>query len=162
MKELTLIVAKAENGVIGVRGKIPWYIPEDLKHFKDLTMGSAVIMGRKTYESIPDKFRPLKGRDNIVLTRGSYVSEGIYLCHSINEAVEIGKSLKDNVFVAGGQEIYEQTIAIADRLRVTEIHQNFQGDASFPRIDLTKWKEVSRDDYLSRIIPFSFVEYVRK
>lgn len=155
---LSLIAAISQNNCIGKDNTLPWNIPEDLKHFKDITTGYIVLMGRNTWESIPEKFRPLSNRKNIVVTRDKYymVPEGVEVYSSIDEALE--KYKNKDVFVVGGASIYKQTIAKADRLFITEVKQFVDGDAFFPEIERQVWKEVDREDFNG----FSFVEYSHK
>ena len=155
---LSLIAAISENNCIGKDNALLWNIREDMKHFKDVTSGNIVLMGRNTWESIPEKFRPLPNRKNIVITRDmNYeVPEGVEIYSSIDEALE--KYKNENVFIIGGASIYKQTIEIADQLFITEVHQVFEGDAFFPEIDKNVWQEVEREDYEG----FSFVEYSHK
>ena len=159
---LIIIAAVAENRVIGNKGEIPWYIPEDFKRFKRLTINHPIIMGRNTYESILKRLgRPLNKRDNIVVSRrGGFFPDypNVPVCGSIGEALALGGTLFKDCYVAGGQSIYEQTINQADRLEITEVHQNYDGDAFFPEIDKKKWKEASREDKTG----FSFVNYIRR
>ena len=144
--ELILIAAVAENKVIGHHGKIPWYFSEDMKRLRELTLGNTIIVGRKTYDSLPLKFRPLPDRNNIVITRNeNYEADGIITAISIQEALEMAKSLGKRNYVIGGADIYRQTINLANKLEITEIKGNFKGDAFFPEIDNKIWKESFRD-----------------
>lgn len=125
---ISLIVAMSQNGVIGHQGKIPWHLPSDLKRFRKITLGHSVIMGRKTYESIG---KPLKGRKNIVLSRDRNLHiEGCYIAHDFEEALEIAG--EGEVFIIGGESLYEHFSPIADKLYVTVIHGMIEGDTSFP------------------------------
>ena len=139
MTRPAIIVAHAENGVIGSKGVMPWHIPEDLKHFKKVTMGHPVIMGRVTHESIG---RPLPGRLNIVISRNpDYAAEGCRRAGSLEEAlclVEPGQT----PFVIGGAQIYAQALDLADVCWITEIHAAFEGDAFFKPLDRTVWSRV--------------------
>lgn len=160
MSELVLIAAVANNGVIGVRNTIPWKIREDMAHFRDLTTGHPVVMGRKTYESIPPKFRPLPDRQNILITRSECykIDDGVIVCHTIEDALRNAREYVSPIFIAGGGEIYNETIDLADRLEITEVHSDYEGDAFFPTISKNSWREDTR-------IPregYSFVRYVRK
>lgn len=133
-----IIVAMANNNVIGLNNKMPWHIPEDLKYFKDLTMGFPVIMGRKTYESIGS---PLKGRKNIIIT-SKKINGNVEVVNSIEDALEIAeKTGKEKCFIIGGASIYKQTIDLADNLYVTEILKDFSGDTFFPAINKKIWKK---------------------
>lgn len=152
---IALIAAVAKNNCIGKRGSLPWYLPEDLKHFKKLTVGTVVVMGRKTWESIPQIRRPLSNRINIVITRqiDFLVPTGVEVCHTINQA--LANHSHDTVMIIGGAEIYAQTIAQADTLYITEVDQHIDGDAFFPNIDMSVWKETGRDPHKG----FTFVTY---
>ncbi|MFA5935902.1 MAG: dihydrofolate reductase [Patescibacteria group bacterium] len=152
---ITLIAGISKNNCIGKNGSLPWRIPEDMKHFKDLTMDHPVIMGRKTWESIPEKFRPLPGRRNIVVTRQSdyALPEGVDRAGSVDEAIDLAR----DPFVIGGTEIYAQAMERADRLEITHVDQNVDGDAFFPTIDPAMWAESMREDHDG----FSFVTYER-
>ncbi|MDO8617884.1 MAG: dihydrofolate reductase [Candidatus Uhrbacteria bacterium] len=154
---IILVAAVAKNGCIGKAGQIPWHIPEDLKHFKDLTMGHPVLMGRKTWESIPDRFRPLPGRTNIVLTKqlNFSVPQGVEVFADMDEALQCHS--QENLFVIGGAEIYRELMPLADRLLITHVDQVVDGDAFFPKIDPQIWREVEREDHNG----FSFVSYFR-
>ncbi len=160
MSELILIAAVSENNVIGNRGKIPWSIPEDMKRFKELTIGYPVIMGRKTYESIPEKFRPLHERTNIVISRAKTNEDYaglIIICGSVDDAVREASQLDKICYVAGGSQIYEQTISLANRLEITEVHRHFEGDKFFPQIATQIWNETFRENHKG----YSFVTYIR-
>ncbi len=162
---LVIIAGVAENNVIGSRNELPWHILEDLKRFKDLTTGNPVIMGRKTYESIVKKLgRPLPNRKNIVITRqADYgVSEGVIVANSVGDALKKAEKHGDNCFVIGGQNIYEQTINLADAMEITHVHKNYEGDAYFPEIKKDEWKEVSRQDKKIADVDFSFVRYEKQ
>lgn len=150
---LTLIAAVSRNNCIGKNGAIPWRLPEDLKHFKNLTMGHVVIMGRKTWESLPEKFRPLPGRTNVVLTRQTDypLPDGVERFGSLADAV----AAHPDAFVMGGAEIYAQAMPLAHRLELTRVDQGVDGDAFFPPIDGQEWTEVAREDHEG----FSFVTY---
>lgn len=147
---LALIVAVAANGVIGKENKMPWHLPNDLKYFKQVTMGKPVIMGRKTYDSIG---RPLPGRANIVITRQTdWQPEGVEVVHSLEEGIASGERLSlraggEEVIVMGGAQIYDAALAKAQRLYLTQIHAEFDGDALFPEISSGEWKEVGREKH---------------
>ncbi len=153
---IALISAVASNGCIGKDNKLPWHIPEDLKHFKAMTMGKTVIMGQKTFESILGYIgKPFPGRNNVVLTLDKKYAapEGVSVFYSIEEALKHYEN--EDVFFIGGASIYRQTIDLADTLYITHIHRKVDGDVFFPEIDMTKWKKVERDDRDG----FSFVTY---
>lgn len=153
---LSLIVAMAENNVIGVNNNLPWHLPNDLQYFKKVTMGKPVIMGRKTYESIG---RPLPGRRNIIITRqADYgtldLAKNIDVVASLDEAIKLGEDIvmidgHDEVFVLGGAEIYNQALAKVDRLYITHVFANVDGDAYFPKVDWSKYKEVTREEFMA-------------
>ena len=166
--EVVLVVAIAENGVIGSQGAIPWRIKSDMKRFKVLTSGKPVVMGRKTFVSIG---RPLPGRTNIVVTRDpDYRAAGVVVTHSFADARAIAKGdalrrFATEIAVIGGAEIYAQWMASADRLEITEVHAKPEGDTRFPAIDAADWEEVARvrnpagpDDSAD----FSYVTYRRR
>ncbi|MEZ5502124.1 MAG: dihydrofolate reductase [Halioglobus sp.] len=167
MTGLAIIVAVAENGVIGRDNALPWHLSEDLRHFKRVTMGKPVIMGRKTFQSIG---RPLPGRANIVITRNpDFRAEGTSIVASLEEALELSGQLAmidgaAESVVIGGARIYELAIPLADRLYVTEVHASVEGDAVLPPIDWTRWREASRERHAARApnpYDFSFVCYER-
>lgn len=141
-----LIWAQSENGVIGRDGVMPWYVPEDLAHFKQLTLGDPVVMGRNTWEALPPRFRPLPGRRNIVVTRSpQWRDDGAEAFGSISEAIEHARlTASDAVWIIGGAQVYRQTLDLADRLEVTEIDARFEGDAHAPDIDDT-WVAIAVD-----------------
>ncbi|MBI2564363.1 dihydrofolate reductase [Candidatus Woesearchaeota archaeon] len=172
--KLTIIAAVAKNYVetkgypIGKNGKIPWHIPEDLKRFKQLTKNHAIIMGRKTYESIPKNFRPLKNRLNIVLTRQKdYFEEGIVIVNSLDEAIHSTELLYSAAmeilihrpaYIIGGENVYKKAMPLTDCLEITHVDQVVDdADAFFPKIDEI-WKEIKREDHAG----YSFATYVRR
>ena len=142
----SLIVARAKNSVIGRDGDMPWRLSTDLKRFRSLTSGKPVIMGRKTHESIG---RPLPGRTNIIVTRDtSFTAEGCKVVHSLQEALELADQCclidgGEEIVVMGGAEIYQQALPYANKLYITRVHADVEGDAYFPEFDLSAWKEVS-------------------
>ncbi len=157
--KLTLVAAVAKNGVIGKADALPWYIPEDLKHFKQVTIGKTVLMGKNTFESVLNRLKkPLPERTNVVITRQAdyKAPEGVIVYHSIEDALE-GLKDTEEVMVAGGGQIYSQLIDKADKLLLTEVHKEVDGDVLFPKVDKNIWKETSREDHSE----FSFVEYER-
>ncbi len=161
MSRVSIIVAMSLNRTIGIDNALPWRCPDDLKHFKALTMGHHLIMGRKTFQSIG---RALPGRTTVVVSRDhEWHLEGCLVTNSIPEAVAASAS-DPEVFVVGGAEIYAQTMGIAETLYVTEIQKDVDGDTLFPEFDLAVWREVSRERH-SQITPepldFHFVEYRR-
>jgi dihydrofolate reductase len=142
--QIALIAAMAENGVIGINNQLPWRISADLRHFKALTMGKPIIMGRKTWESIG---RPLPGRTNIVISRDTgFEAEGCQVVHSIEQAFEAAAGY-DQVMIIGGANLYRQTLERADILYLTLIKAEVEGDAWFPQLEPEKWREVERQSH---------------
>ncbi len=157
MASLHLILARAANGVIGLNNTLPWRLPEDMAHFKRTTMGCAVLMGRKTWDSLPPKFRPLPGRVNIVLTRDAdWQADGALRAASLHEAMGLCPA-DAKIWVTGGAEVYAQAMALASTAVVTEIEAEFEGDAFAPAFS-DAWKEVERERHVSTTgLAFSFV-----
>ena len=147
--KVSLIVAVSQNGVIGKDNDLIWHLPKDMKFFKDTTMGHHVIMGRKNFESIPHKFRPLPNRTNIVITRQSdYKAEDSIVVNSVEEALKVAKSNGENeAFIIGGGQIYKLSLEsnLIDRIYLTRIHQSFDGDTFFPELS-SDWEEIKRED----------------
>jgi dihydrofolate reductase len=152
-----LVAAVAANGVIGRNGQLPWHLPEDLKHFKRLTLGHPVIMGRRTWESLG---RPLPGRDNIVVTRrAGYDAPGAAVAASLEAALALcaGESV---AFVIGGQQLFAESLPVAAGLAMTEIHRDYEGDTWFPPYDRSRWRESQREHHTaSDGTQFDFVLY---
>jgi len=143
MPEVVIIAAVAKNRVIGKDNQLIWNIPEDMAHFKALTAGHTVIMGRKTWESLPPRFRPLPGRRNIVISRQTdYTAPGAEVTDSLENSLKLA-STDVTVFIIGGEQIYGQAMALADRLEVTEVDLEPEGDAWFPKISAIDWKKTS-------------------
>lgn len=161
MTQLHLIYARAANGVIGRDGAMPWHLPEDLAHFKRTTLGCPVIMGRKTWESLPPKFRPLPGRANIVVSRNEYWrADGAQRAGSLQDALSACAGAPD-AWVIGGGEIYAQALPLAHSVVVTEIAQTFEGDTFAPKLDAA-WLEIRREAHTAANgLPFAFVTYQR-
>lgn len=159
MSQLSIIVAVANNNVIGINNTLPWHLPEDLKHFKALTMGHHIIMGRKTYESLG---RLLPGRTTVIVTRNNrYKVEGAIVVNSLEAALE-ASSNDEEVFLIGGAELYEIGLTHADKLYVTEVNAEFEGDAFLPSFDLAHWQEASRESHEAENgLAFSYVTYER-
>ena len=155
---ICLIAAIAANRVIGRNNALPWHLPADLKHFKALTMGHPVVMGRKTYASIG---RPLPGRRNLVITRDrAYSAPGCEIVHSLDEAIAACGGTEE-IFIIGGAELYRESLPRAHRLEFTEIHTDFQGDATFPQFPLGEWREARREIHDAEAdVPFRF-DFVR-
>jgi dihydrofolate reductase len=140
--DISIIVAIAENDVIGNNNQLIWHIPDDLKRFKALTMGHHIIMGRKTWESIG---RALPGRVSIVVTRNAdFQANGALIAHSVEEAIELAKA-DNEVFIIGGGELYKQALPMANKLYLTKVHKAFKGDVSFPAIDYNHWLEIFQE-----------------
>ncbi len=160
MTQLSIIVAVANAQVIGINNTLPWHLPEDLKRFKALTMGHHIVMGRKTYESLG---RLLPGRTTVIVTRNKdYAVEGAIVVHSVEAALAACAS-DDEVFLIGGAELYQQGIAHADKLYITEVHADFEGDAFLPSFDLSQWDEVAREQHeAANGLRFSYVTYLRQ
>lgn len=160
--KISLIVAVAKNGIIGTGGTMPWHITEDFAHFKAVTLGHSVIMGRKTYESIG---RPLPRRRNVVISRNQALRiEGCEMAASLEEAITMCEG-EEELFVIGGGEIYRQAMPMADKLYITHVDVVVEGDTRFPEIDPVLWEEISREEFeRGREFghPFSFVDYVRR
>lgn len=137
----TIVVAMGEKNGIGFENRLLWHLPKDLKHFKEITSGHPVIMGRKTYESIG---KPLPNRTNIVVSRKTdWFEEGILIVGSIKEAVKFAKKIDEEIFIIGGGKIYEQTMEITDRLEVTLVKAELEADTYFPKIDPKVWKKTA-------------------
>lgn len=161
-RSISIIVAMAKNRTIGVNNTLPWRCPEDLKHFKALTMGNHMIMGRKTYDSIG---KPLPGRVTVVVTRDRNLKlEGCLIAHSLSDAIAV--CAKDSqIFIVGGAEIYAQSLEFANTLYITEIQQEVSGDAHFPEFDTSQWSEISREMRSQESpspLDYHFVTYRRK
>lgn len=163
MPEIIIIAAVAKNRVIGKDNTLIWNIPQDMAHFKALTSGQTVVMGRKTWESLPPRFRPLPGRRNIVISRQpDYAAPGAEVATSLEGALKLASNA-ETVFIIGGEQIYTQAMAVADRLEITEVDLEPEGDAWFPVIDATNWAITQKNTPSSQSgTGFSFVTYRRK
>ncbi|MEH7388572.1 dihydrofolate reductase [Bacillus sp. JJ1521] len=140
---ISLLVAMDKNQLIGKDNDLPWRLPADLAYFKRVTMGHPIFMGRKTYDSIG---RPLPGRENIIVTRDtSYEAEGCKVIHSIDDIVKMSEETEKELFVIGGAEIFKEILRHSDRLYITEIEEEFEGDTYFPAFDKTEWKVISKE-----------------
>lgn len=158
MSRIALVVARATNGVIGDRGRIPWRIPEDLRRFKQLTVGKPCIMGRRTWESLPKK--PLPERSNIVVTRDrQFIADGAVVVHSFEGAIANAEAQSANeIAIIGGEAIYRAALPRADVIYLTEVLAEFPGDARFPPLDPSAWRETSREEHVSGGYPgYGFV-----
>ena len=159
MKNLSLIVAVAANQVIGINNTLPWHLPEDLKRFRALTTGHHIIMGRKTYESLG---RLLPGRTTVIVTRNkAYQLEGALIAHSLEAAIKMCES-DTEAFIIGGAELYRDGLKHANKLYITEVEIEVNGDAFFPTIDLHQWQQTSREAHASaQGLLFSYVTYTK-
>jgi dihydrofolate reductase len=159
MKNLSLIVAVSSNHVIGLNNTLPWHLPEDLKRFRTLTTGHHIVMGRKTYESLG---RLLPDRTTVIITRNrDYHVDGAVICHSLAEAI-IACAHDEEAFVIGGAELYQQAMQYVNTIYLTEVALTVEGDAFFPVIDASIWKETSRETHVStKGFSFSYVTYVK-
>jgi len=160
--KLSLIVAMAKNRTIGVNNNLPWRCPEDLKHFKALTMGHHMIMGRKTFDSIG---KPLPGRTTVVVTRDTHLKiDGCIVVHSLQDAITACAD-DTETFIVGGADIYSQSLGFADTLFITEIQQNVEGDAHFPEFNNSLWQEIAREvrsQESPQPLEYHFVTYTKK
>jgi len=157
---VSIVVAISQNHAIGKDNKLLWYLPKDLKHFKEITTGHTVIMGRKTYESVG---KPLPNRRNIIITRQQVTIEGCEVVNSVEAALALCKG-EAEVFIVGGAEIYRQALHLTDCIYLTVIHENFEGDTYFPEIKPDLWKETERQDHEpdeKNLLPYSFITYER-
>ena len=156
---INMIIARSANGVIGKNGALPWHLPEDLAHFKRLTLGGPVIMGRKTWDSLPARFRPLPGRTNIVITRQpGWNDAGALPAASLAAALELCGDA-DEAWIIGGAQIFAEAAPLAHRIEVTEIAQDFDGDVFAPPLS-EEWRETARQAHVSgNGLPFSFVTF---
>lgn len=156
-----IVVAIAADNAIGKNNQLLWHLPNDLKHFKEITTGHTVVMGRKTYDSVG---RPLPKRRNIVVTRQAMVIPGCEVAGSLQEAIELGKSDGD-LYIIGGAEIYKQALAMTDCIYLTIVHQAFEADTFFPEINPYEWLEISREDHQpdeKNALSYSFITLRRR
>ncbi|MCP5324755.1 MAG: type 3 dihydrofolate reductase [Oceanospirillaceae bacterium] len=163
--KICLIAALAQNRVVGINNQLPWHLPEDLKYFRRTTTGKTVIMGRKTYESIG---RPLPNRSNIVVSANPECKiEHAQVVNSLQAALELAENISlingvDEIMVIGGATLYAAALPMADRLYLTHVHADVEGDAYFPEVDFSAWREVAREDFAAsenNPYPYSFVVY---
>lgn len=162
--KLSIVVAVAENGVIGHENQLIWHLPKDLKIFKNLTTGHPIIMGRKTFDSIG---KPLPNRTSIIVSRNKELAiNGCIVVNSVEEAIEEAKKIEEEeAFVIGGAELYKLSLPNVDKIYLSEVKHSFAGDTFFPEIDKTVWKEISRETYLKdekNLYDFDFVELVKE
>lgn len=155
---VTVVAAVARNGCIGKDGALPWRIPEDMKRYRQITMGKVVVMGRKTWESIPEKFRPLPGRTNVVVTRRETypLPAGVERFGSL--AAALAAHAHDDVVINGGGAVYAEAMPDADVLELTHVHRDVDGDTFFPPVDPARWRETAREEHEG----FAFVTYRRR
>lgn len=160
--KISVIVAMANNRVIGLNNQIPWHLSADLKRFKAITMSSPILMGRKTFESIG---RPLPGRTNIIISRNPhYTQAGCLIFNDLEKAIDKGCQLAGEIFVIGGSDLYRSVLPRAQALYITEVHKNFAGDTFFPKIDANEWVESGREDIRDDPnvnFEYSFVKLIR-
>ena len=159
---ISIIVAVAENDVIGKDNDLIWHLPRDMKHFKETTTGHFIIMGRKTFES---NRRPLPNRTNVIITRDKdFNAEGCVVVHSLEDALKVAKD-DPEAFIIGGGVIYKMALPIVDRIYLTKIHHTFEGDTFFPKLDMNEWEEISCQDFEpdeKNKYPFSIIILDRK
>jgi dihydrofolate reductase len=162
---LSLVAAVARNGVIGKDNKLLWHLPEDMKHFRRVTLGCPVIMGRKTWDSLPERFRPLPGRTNIVVTRNAqWAATGAKVAHSVEQALVLAGDAP-KVCVIGGAGLYATALPLADELVLTEIDRDFTGDVSFPAWKREQFREVQKESHHAgepNDFDYAFVTYQRQ
>jgi dihydrofolate reductase len=158
---VSIIVAIAQNGTIGDKNSLLWHIKEDMRFFRTTTSGHAVVMGRKTFESLGSK--PLPKRKNIVITRADRSFEGAFTAHSLEEAIAMAEG-DEEIFIIGGAQIYAEALSVADRMYITRVERDYEGDTSFPEIDYSKWRLVSEERFERGEefdAPFAFLCYDR-
>jgi dihydrofolate reductase len=163
----SLVAAVAANGVIGKDNDLPWRLPDDMKFFMETTKGHYVVLGRKNYDSLPGKFKPLPNRTNVVVTRQKdFQAPGCLIVHSIEDAIAVAKDNKESeLMIIGGSDIYKLSLRYADRLYLTEINAEVEGDTYFPEFDRMEWQEVSRIHHAKddrHKFDFDFVVYEKK
>ena len=158
---VSIIVAIAQNGTIGDKNALLWHIKEDMRFFRTTTSGHPVIMGRKTFESLGS--RPLPKRKNIVITRSDMEFEGAFVAHSLEEAIAMAEG-DEEIFIMGGAQIYAQALEVADRMYITRVERDYEGDTSFPAVDYSKWR-LTKEERFERgedfDSPFAFLLYER-
>jgi dihydrofolate reductase len=158
---INIVVAIAANNAIGKNNKLLWHLPKDLRHFKELTTGHTVIMGRKTFDSVG---KPLPNRRNIVVTRQNIQIDGCEVVNSLEAALELAKG-ESELDIIGGAEIYKQAMPLTNYIYLTIVHQDFDADTFFPEIDYSKWQELNREDHEpdeKHAFPFSFITLKRR
>ena len=162
---IAYVVAMDENLVIGRDNDLPWRLPDDMRWFREKTLGKPCIMGRKTYDSLPDRFRPLPGRLNIVVTRNSdYQALGAVVVHSVDEALQAAGDVEE-VIIVGGGDLFRRLMPVVDRLYLTQVHGAVEGDVFFPPVDLSQWHETYRQEHPAderHPLPFTWLILDRK
>ena len=159
---VSIIVAIAQNGTIGDKNSLLWHIKEDMRFFRTTTSGHAVVMGRKSFESLGS--RPLPKRTNIVITRADRAFEGALTAHSLEEAIRLAEG-DEEIFIIGGAQIYREALRVADRMYITRVMHDYEGDTSFPDIDLSEWELVAEEKHdrgEEYEYPFAFLTYERR
>ena len=157
-RQITMIVAVAENGAIGKDNNLLWHISGDLKRFKAITTGHSIIMGRKTYLSFPK--RPLPDRKNIILTSGDAVFEGAYTAQNIEQALTLCDS--DEVFIIGGESVYRQFLPCTTKIYLTRVHRSYEADTFFPTLNMDEWETIDTEEHLDGEPPFTYITLRRK
>jgi dihydrofolate reductase len=157
---ISIVVARARNGAIGREGGLPWHLPSDMRQFRELTTGGVVIMGRRTFESLPSRYRPLPDRHNLVLSTNAELElPGAEVCADLPSALE---ACERECFVIGGAVVYRETLALAGRVHATEIEQELDGDAFFPELPPSEWRCVKRSERMvENELAFTFAAYER-
>lgn len=157
-RQITMIVAVAENGAIGKDNNLLWHISGDLKRFKAITTGHSIIMGRKTYLSFPK--RPLPDRKNIILTTGDNTYEGAFIAKNIEQALALCDS--DEVFIIGGESIYRQFLPYTTKIYLTRVHRSYEADTFFPELNMDEWETIDSEEHLDGEPPFTYITLRRK
>ena len=157
-RQITMIVAVAENGAIGKDNNLLWHISGDLKRFKAITTGHSIIMGRKTYLSFPK--RPLPDRKNIILTSGDAIFEGAYITKNIEQALTLCDS--DEVFIIGGESVYRQFLPYTTKIYLTRVHRSYEADTFFPTLNMNEWETIETEEHLDGEPPFTYITLRRK
>ena len=146
------------SGIIGKNGILPWHLPEDMKIFKELTTNNTVIMGKNTWNSIPEKFRPLSNRTNIIVSSTLPNQKGAIVCKNVPEAINEAKKIGKDTFFIGGSQIYKEALEPSDTLHISWVKENYEGDTVFPKINFSEWKEVKSEEKTG----FTYKKYERK
>lgn len=157
-RQITMIVAVAENGAIGKDNNLLWHISGDLKRFKAITTGHSIIMGRKTYLSFPK--RPLPDRKNIILTSGDAIFEGAYTAKNIEQALTLCDS--DEVFIIGGESVYRQFLPYTTKIYLTRVHRSYEADTFFPTLNMDEWETIETEEHIDGEPPFTYITLRRK